>query len=81
MSKISHLKLVTVSCFIRLTLTSLYIFSLLSFYLDLPLRHSWITFDSFLHFIVIHYIANRVESEEEVRQTIRMSGMDENGSS
>ena len=82
MSKVSHLKLVTVSCFILLTLTSLYIFSLLSFNLDLPLRHSWITFDFiFVHFIVIHYIANRVESEEEVRQTIRKSGMDENGSS
>ena len=35
--KVSHLKLVTVSCFILLALTCLYSSSLLSFNLDLPL--------------------------------------------
>ena len=50
MSKVSHLKPVTVSCFMLLTLTSLYIFSLLFTYLDLP-------FDAFLDYFALSFFA------------------------
>ena len=51
-SKVSHLKLVTVSCFILLALTCLYSSSLLSFNLDLSIGALLDYFGLFLHLIV-----------------------------